>query len=367
VIVVCEDLHWIDAQAQAVLDSLVESLPAAHLLLLVNYRPEYQHSWGTKTYYTQLLQIWTSVGVAREYIAVGAYERGIERARAAVDALQLTPTNTRFGSGTLLPPVGSRTWLALCLASIGQFGQAVTWAQSAIQLADKAEDPQAQVWANYTLGRIHCMRGHFEPALSLLERATALSERGRFPIYHPRVLAALGTVYTVRGRPGEGLALLERAAAEGEANRILYGHAMVLTQLAEAQLTSSPDKAEGTATRALEVARQHGERGNEAWAVYLLGQVAALRPPSRDEETMTQTTRAMALAAELQMRPLIAHCHRSLATLYRRANHAEEAGSHLAAATQMYLAMDMPFWCERATAELGDQRGDASENAASSV
>jgi class 3 adenylate cyclase/tetratricopeptide (TPR) repeat protein len=313
------------------------------------------------------LQIWTSVGVAREYFAVGAYERGIERARAAVDALQLTPTNTRFGSGTLLPPVGSRTWLALCLASIGQFGQAVTWAQSAIEFADKAEDPQAQVWANYTLGRIHCMRGHFEPALSLLERATALSERGRFPIYHPRVLAALGTVYTVRGRPGEGLALLERAAAEGEANRILYGHAMVLTQLAEAQLTSSPDKAEGTATRALEVARQHGERGNEAWAVYLLGQVAALRPPSRDEETMTQTTRAMALAAELQMRPLIAHCHRSLATLYRRANHAEEAGSHLAAATQMYLAMDMPFWCERATAELGDQRGDASENAASSV
>jgi tetratricopeptide (TPR) repeat protein len=174
-------------------------------------------------------------------------------------------------------------------------------------------------------------------------------------------------VYTVRGRPGEGLALLERAAAEGEANRILYGHAMVLTQLAEAQLASSPDKAEGTATRALEVARQHGERGNEAWAVYLLGQVAALHPPSRDEEAMTQTARAMGLATELQMRPLIAHCHRSLATLYRRANHAEEAGSHRAAATQMYHEMDMPFWRERATAELGDQRGDASENAASSV
>jgi class 3 adenylate cyclase/tetratricopeptide (TPR) repeat protein len=51
---VFEDLHWIDAETQALLDSLVESLPTARLLLLVNYRPEYQHGWGNKTYYTQL-------------------------------------------------------------------------------------------------------------------------------------------------------------------------------------------------------------------------------------------------------------------------------------------------------------------------
>ena len=54
VLVVFEDLHWIDSETQALLDSLVESLPTARLLLLVNYRPEYQHSWGGKTFYTQL-------------------------------------------------------------------------------------------------------------------------------------------------------------------------------------------------------------------------------------------------------------------------------------------------------------------------
>jgi tetratricopeptide (TPR) repeat protein len=53
-IVVFEDLHWIDGETQTLLDSLVESLPAARLLLLVNYRPEYQHAWGGKTYYRQL-------------------------------------------------------------------------------------------------------------------------------------------------------------------------------------------------------------------------------------------------------------------------------------------------------------------------
>ena len=53
-LLVFEDLHWIDSETQALLESLVESLPTARLLLLVNYRPEYQHGWGSKTYYTQL-------------------------------------------------------------------------------------------------------------------------------------------------------------------------------------------------------------------------------------------------------------------------------------------------------------------------
>src|SRR5262245_50663785 len=53
-VVVFEDLHWIDTETQALLDSLVESLPTARLLMLVNYRPEYQHAWGAKTYYSQL-------------------------------------------------------------------------------------------------------------------------------------------------------------------------------------------------------------------------------------------------------------------------------------------------------------------------
>src|SRR5262245_10674355 len=53
-LLVCEDLHWIDTETQALLDSLVESLPTAQILLLVNYRPEYQHGWGSKTSYAQL-------------------------------------------------------------------------------------------------------------------------------------------------------------------------------------------------------------------------------------------------------------------------------------------------------------------------
>jgi len=53
-LLVFEDLHWIDTETQALLDRLVDRLPTAHLLLLVNYRPEYQHGWASKTYYAQL-------------------------------------------------------------------------------------------------------------------------------------------------------------------------------------------------------------------------------------------------------------------------------------------------------------------------
>jgi class 3 adenylate cyclase/tetratricopeptide (TPR) repeat protein len=53
-LVVFEDLHWIDTETQALLDTLVDSLPSTRVVLLVNYRPEYQHDWGSKTYYTQL-------------------------------------------------------------------------------------------------------------------------------------------------------------------------------------------------------------------------------------------------------------------------------------------------------------------------
>ncbi len=53
-LLVFEDLHWIDSETQAFLDSLIDSLPTARIFLLVNYRPEYQHGWGSRTYYTQL-------------------------------------------------------------------------------------------------------------------------------------------------------------------------------------------------------------------------------------------------------------------------------------------------------------------------
>jgi tetratricopeptide (TPR) repeat protein len=69
-LVVFEDLHWVDSETQALLDMLIESLPTAQLLLLVNYRPEYTHGWGSKTFYTQLRLDPLPLGSAKAFLAV---------------------------------------------------------------------------------------------------------------------------------------------------------------------------------------------------------------------------------------------------------------------------------------------------------
>src|SRR5262249_41723238 len=53
-ILVFEDLHWMDGESEALLNLLADSIATSRILLLVNYRPEYHHQWGSKTYYTQL-------------------------------------------------------------------------------------------------------------------------------------------------------------------------------------------------------------------------------------------------------------------------------------------------------------------------
>ena len=53
-ILIFEDLHWVDAESEALLNLLADSIGTAQILMMVNYRPEYRHNWGNKTYYTQL-------------------------------------------------------------------------------------------------------------------------------------------------------------------------------------------------------------------------------------------------------------------------------------------------------------------------
>jgi class 3 adenylate cyclase len=163
-VLVFEDLHWIDAETQALLDSLVEGLPKARILLLVNYRPEYAHSWGSKTYYCQLridplpadsaeellqalvgwtvgehdraieagqrslataealsdlsLQVVANFYLALTYWARGDHRHAIDSHRWIVAALQGDLIGERFGTAGC-PAVLSRGYLAWCLAELG--------------------------------------------------------------------------------------------------------------------------------------------------------------------------------------------------------------------------------------------------------
>jgi hypothetical protein len=84
----------------------------------------------------------------------------------------------------------------------------------------------------------------------------------------------------------------------------------------------------------------------------MAGAIASYREPTDAEDGEKHYTEAMALATELGMRPLVAHCHLGLGKLYRRMGKRQYAQEHLATATTMYREMGMRFWLEQAEAEL---------------
>ena len=98
------------------------------------------------------------------------------------------------------------------------------------------------------------------------------------------------------------------------------------------------------AQRALTLARDYKQRGHEAWALRLLGEIAAQQEPPTVALAEMQYRQAIAIANELGMRPLLAHCHRGLGTLYARHGRREEARVALSAAIEFYRAMEMAFW-----------------------
>ena len=110
-------------------------------------------------------------------------------------------------------------------------------------------------------------------------------------------------------------------------------------------------------TRALSLARTHQERGSEAWTLRLLGDLAAQEPAVQGEAAASYYTQALALAEELGMRPLQAHCHRGLGTLYARQGQRQQARAALATAIDLYRDMEMTFWLPQAEAALAQVEG----------
>ena len=101
----------------------------------------------------------------------------------------------------------------------------------------------------------------------------------------------------------------------------------------------------------LAVACERGQRGFEAWALRLLGDIAS-DSPGTVESADGHYRQAMGLADHLGMRPLVAHCHAGLARLYGRTGKQQQADEHLATATMMYREMDMTYWLERLARQL---------------
>ena len=130
--------------------------------------------------------------------------------------------------------------------------------------------------------------------------------------------------------------------------------------LSEAYLLAGRmDEAVELAGRALDLSREQKERGCEAWTLRLLGEIALHRDPPEVGKAEDSYRQAIALAEDLGMRPLLAHCHLGLGKLYRWAGNRQQAEDHLITATTMYRDMDMRFWLVQAEVALAIWNNDA--------
>jgi len=277
--------------------------------------------------------------------------------RGAIDCYMQTLTPVEGGRsrerfGQVIPPaIRSRAKLVTCHAELGTFAEGFVLGAEGLRLAEAMGHPASLMFASLAIGKLFLGRGDLPEALPQLERAIGITQQIDLPLYFPSIAAALGAAYARDGRIDDSVRLLtqalERASILGKGDNQTVCH----LRLGEVQLQAGRrEAAQSLADRALTFARTHQERGNEAYALRLLGDIAARRHRPEVSRAEDFYCRALALAGKLGMRPLQAHCHHDLGTLYAKSGQREQSRAELAIAIDLYRTMDMTFWLPQAEA-----------------
>jgi tetratricopeptide (TPR) repeat protein len=142
--------------------------------------------------------------------------------------------------------------------------------------------------------------------------------------------------------------ILEQVLAEGAATGLISQQSLALVYLGEALLlTGHEQEALERANEALQFATARHERGYEAFALRLVGDVIARRTPPHSQAEAAYRE-ALRLASTLGMRPLAAHCHLALGELYQHTGAREQSRDHFATAAALYRELGMVRWVRRA-------------------
>jgi tetratricopeptide (TPR) repeat protein len=284
-------------------------------------------------------------------LGTGDYRRAEELLQKVLQLLEGDRRRERFGLAAF-PAVIAYCYLTWGFADRGRFEEGIPSGQEGIRLAESLDHPYSLAFGCWILAYLHITRGELGHAVVLLERGLMLTREWNLH-FSFQGTGGLGYVYALSGRVAEGIPMLEHAVSAIATMGLGAYRPLFLMYLGEAYvLASRLEDALEVAGRALAVARERGQRGYEAWALHLLGEIATRRHP-RDVETAEGDYRqAMGVAEELGMRPLLARCHLDLGRLARRTGQRQRAREHLTTATTMLREMGMRLWLEQAEAEL---------------
>jgi tetratricopeptide (TPR) repeat protein len=298
------------------------------------------------------LQMQASYHLGMACFYIGDYGRAAELLRQNVEAADQEPGTPRAAFR-----IQSQTYLARTLSELGAFAEGRRHGEEALRLAMREGRGTAPIAAHSHLGHLSLAQGDLEPASRVLAQGLALCRASGYRGGLLRgTLSALGHAYALQGRLAEGHALLEEGISESlRTGGIL---SLALAQLSEVcRLEGRGEEAWQHARQELDLTRQRGACGEEAHALHQLGTVHAHADPPDVVQAEASYQQALALAEELGMRPLVAHCHRGLGTLYVTTGQRELARAELSTAIEMYQAMEMTFWLPQTEAALAQVEG----------
>jgi len=290
--------------------------------------------------------------LARAYYHQGNYRQAIDCCKQAMAALDGMSPHERFGD-IFLPAVSSCGWLAWCHAELGTFAEGRVLGEEGLRIAEAVAHPASLAVASNGLGLLVLRQGDLSRALPLLERAVSICQDSGLLGLSTLYAEPLAAAYTLGGRVADALPLLTQALERLMALARVDFQARCYLSLGEAHMLAGHlEDAHALAERALAHTRTYKERGNEAYALRLLGEIAAHRDPSDTTQAEAHYQQALALTDELGMRPLQAHCHLGLGRLYARLEQREQARTEFSTAIALYRTTGMTFWLPQAEAAL---------------
>jgi class 3 adenylate cyclase/tetratricopeptide (TPR) repeat protein len=300
------------------------------------------------------LEVMATNFMGTAYYCLGNYPKVVESQRRNLVPLDNPMIRERFGAINL-PFANSRTLLALALAERGEFVEAIARGTEAIQIAEAVGHSFSVAETYRRMGHLHLRQGNLQEATLTLEHALEICQGMDSPPLFHAVRSTLDYVYALSGRSNVGIPHLEEAVERPVVAGSNEGQASQTIWLSEAYLLAGREADAGAAAqRALGLAQQHKERGHEAYTLRLFGEIAAREDPTDLGKAEDHYRQALALAEELGMRPLIAHCHVDLGKLYRCEGERQKAEEHLTTGVAMMREMEMGLWLEKAQAELNE-------------
>ena len=253
----------------------------------------------------------------------------------------------RFGTANIISVI-CRVWVVQCLAQLGAFQDGLFNAREAIQIAEESKHPYSLAYARCSQGLLLLVQGEIDEAIRVLEECTKLCQLAEIRVLFPQIASYLGLAYALSGRLDEAIPLMEKADEEtgligrkaGQSLRIAWhGHVNLLA--------GRIDEAKKLAEKAFELSAESREDGHHAWALKLLGDVAA---KSSDNQAEILYGQALALSRKLEMIPLQAHSSFALGQFYFHNGDATRGRSEFARALGLYRESEMRFWHTRAEA-----------------